>query len=227
MRGCLRRIGCLVLLAGLAVALWYTRDHWLPWVRERIGSRVPRVSAAPAPAAPGPAWDLITPDDVARGKAAVLKLSQRSGPVFANLSAAEFTGYIVDELSRELPPSAMGTTTTVIGDELFVRTMVRPQDLGADEALGPLKGLLGEREPMEMGGTLDVVRPGLGSWTVRSMRVATISVPSIGISRVLAHMQTGARPPKLPPEALPLVMPVQVADLRVRNGRITLYKAGQ
>ena len=29
------------------------------------------------------------------------------------------------------------------------------------------------------------------------------------------------------PEALPLVIPVQVADLRVRNGRITLYKASQ
>ena len=219
--GCLRRLGCLVLLVAIAVAAWVTRDRWMPLVRRQVGA----APAAPAPA--GPPWDLVTPRDDSAGKAAVLKLAQKTGPVFANLTAAEFTGYVVDELSRQLPPSALGTTATIIGDELFIRTNVRPSDLGAEEALGPLAKMLGEREPMELGGTLDVLRPGLASYTVRTLRFSGLSVPGPGIPSVLGRMQTGARPPRMAADALPLVIPVQVADLRVRNGRITLYKAGQ
>jgi hypothetical protein len=219
--GCLRRLGCLVLIIGIAVAAWVTRDRWLPLVRHRVGAR----TETPAPS--GPPWELVTARDDSTGKAAILKLAQKTGPVFANLSAAEFTGYVVTELSRQLPPSAQGTTATIIGDELHIRTMVRPSDFGAEQALGPLAEVLGEREPMELGGTLDVVRPGLASYTVRTLRFRTIAVPGPAIPTVLDRMETGVRPPRIERDALPLVMPVQVADVRVRNGRITLYKAGQ
>jgi len=220
MGGCLRRLGCLLVVLGLIAAAWVFRDRWLPMVRHRLG-------AQPAPAAPSaPPWDLVTADEGTRAKDQILKLNQRSGPVFANLSAAGFTSYVVDELSRQLPPSALGTTATVIGDELYIRTMVRPADFGAD-ALGPLAGALAEREPLEMGGTLDVVKPGLGAYTVHSLKIATIDVPGPGIPSLLDRISTAARPASLARDALPLVMPVQIADLRVRNGHITLYKAGQ
>jgi hypothetical protein len=104
--------------------------------------------------------------------------------------------------------------------------MVRPADLGAD-ALGPLKGALGEREPLVLGGTLDVVKPGLGTYTVRSLTIANFDVPGPGIPSLLDRMSTAARPASIGRDALPLVLPVQVADLRVRSGHITLYKASQ
>lgn len=218
--GCLRRLGCLVLLAALLAAAWVTRERWLPLVKKRAG-----IGAA-APAPQGPPWELVTPESGAQGKAAILRLGQRTGPVFANLSGAEFTAYVVQELSRQLPPSAMGTTATVIGDELWIRTMVNPADFGAADALGPLASVLGDREPMELGGTLDVVRPGLGTFTVHTLRFRGLSVPGPGIPPVLGRMDSGARPAGIAGDALPLTMPVQVADIRVRNGRITLYKAG-
>jgi len=221
MGGCLRRFGCLLIVLGLITLAWVYKDRWLPEVKHRLGSQPP--PSTPAGAQP---WDLVTAEEGARAKEQILKLSQRSGPVFTNLSAAGFTGYVVDELSRQLPPSAMGTSATVIGDELFIRTMVRPADLGAD-ALGPLQGALADREPLEMGGTLDVMKPGLGAYTVRSLKVATISVPGPGIPSLLDRISTAARPASMARDALPLVMPVQIADLRVRNGRITLYKAAQ
>ena len=219
--GCMRRLGCLIVLAALAAAGWFTRDRWRPLVWHGDGAH----AAAPAPAALP--WDLVTPQGAITAKTAILKLAQRSGPVFANVSGAEFTAYVVDELSRQLPPSAQGTTATVIGDALYIRTMVRPADFGVDRALGPLAKVLGEREPMELGGSIDVVRPGLGSFSVHSLKFRDISVPGPAIPSVLDRMVTGARPAQIASNALPLVLPVQIGDVRVRNGRITLYKAGQ
>ena len=220
MGGCLRRLGCLLVLLGLIAVAWVYREKWVPELRHRVG-------ALPTPQAPAaPPWDLVTAEEGEHAKDQILKLGQRSGPVFANLTAAGFTSYVVDELSRQLPPSALGTSATVIGDELFIRTMVRPADLGAD-ALGPLKGALADREPLELGGTLDVVKPGLGAYTVRSLKLANIDVPGPGIPSILDRLTTTPRSASAARDVLPLVMPVQIADLRVRNGRITLYKAGQ
>lgn len=218
--GCMRKLGCFVVIVVLCAAAWLTRERWLPLVWPGARAR----AAAPAPS--GPPWELVTAQSDSQGRVAVLRLGQKSGPVFANLSAAEFTAFIVEELSRQLPPSAMGTTATVIGDQLFIRTMVRPADFGADEALGPLAKVLGEREQMELGGTLEIVRPGLGTFTVQSLKFHDISVPGPGISTVLQRMATTSRPPKIASNALALVVPVQIADVRIRNGKITLYKAG-
>jgi hypothetical protein len=227
MRGCLRGFERLLLIAALLALAWFTRDRWMPLLRHGGGASTGATSPAAAPVPAGPPWDLVTAEAAAQGKAAILKLGQKTGPVFANLSGAEFTAYVVDELSRQLPPSAMGTTAQVIGDELHIRAMVRPSDFGAEQVLGPLAKMLGERESMELGGTLDVVRPGLAALTVRTLKFRDLSVPGPGIPTVLARMQTGARPALIGSDALALVLPVQVADIRVRNGRITLYKAGQ
>lgn len=215
--GCMRRLGCFLFILAALAAAYMLRDRWLPGLRHRLGAAP---AAATTPAQP---WDLVTADEGARARDQILKFGQPSGPVFTNVSAAGFTKFIVDSLSRVLPRSAMGTTATVIGDELYIRAMVRPADLGAD-ALGPLKGALAEREPLEIGGTLEVLKPGLGAYTVRSLKIASLDIPSAGIPSILENLAPGARPAPITRDALPLVLPAQVADVRVRNGRITLYK---
>jgi hypothetical protein len=221
MGGCLKRLGCLVIVAAVCAVGWLTRDRWLPYIWHRPGG-----AHATAPATLPPAYELVTPESATQGKDAINHLSGRAGPVFANLSGAEFTGYVVQELSRQLPASAMGTTSSAVGDQLMIRTMLRPGDFGGDK-LGVFKGVLGEREAVEFGGTLEIVRPGLGQYTVKSIRIRDISIPSAGIPTVLEQLSPGGRPDRIGPDAMALVIPVQVADIRVHGGKITLYRTGQ
>jgi hypothetical protein len=78
---------------------------------------------------------------------------------------------------------------------------------------------------VQFGGTLDVVRSGLGEFRVRSIRVRDLSLPSAMIPKLLRQAEHGARPAGVADDALPLVIPSYLADARISNGKITLYKA--
>ncbi len=222
--GCFRRLGCGIAIVLAAVLLWLASPWWLPF----FGLHPSRKTSESAPAAPaGPPWELVTQESALSGKAAMRRLAGRAGAVFVNLSGAEFVAYVVDSLSKQLPASAQGTTATVIGDQLFVRMEVRPSDFGADQAPEAIQRMLREREPVEIGGTLAIVRPGLLAFKVGTLRIRGIAMPGPGIPAILARLAPGARPPRFPTDALPLVVPVNVADVRVHNEKVTLYKSGQ
>ena len=222
--GCFRRLCCGVALAAAAALLWYTSPWWLPM----FGWHPARRTSDSAPAAPaGPAWELVTQESALGGKAAMRRLAGKTGAVFVNFSGAEFVGYVVDSLSKQLPASAQGTTATVIDDHLWMRTQVKPVDFGANQAPAAIRQMLREREPVEMGGTLAVVRPGLMAFTVTTLRVRGITVPGPGIPAMLARLAPGTRPAQFPTYALLLVVPVNIADVRVHNEKVTLYKSGR
>jgi hypothetical protein len=44
------------------------------------------------------------------------------------------------------------------------------------------------------------------------------------IPRLIKSYSKGARPPGIADDALPLITPVHIGDVRIRNGQITLYK---
>jgi hypothetical protein len=222
--GCLRRLGCLVAVLAVAAALWYERAHWLPYFRHP-GSGGSGSVTAPAPA--GPPWELVTTDDAARGKAAVRKLAGKTGPVFVNLTGPEFVAYVMDSLSHVIPSTALGTTATVIGDQVFVRTMMPPSEFGAEELPDALRVVLADREPVVLGGGLSLARPGLLAFQVRTLRVRDFGIPSPGIPSIVKHLGQGDRPARFPADAIPLMVPINVADVRVHDGKITLYKTGQ
>ena len=90
--------------------------------------------------------------------------------------------------------------------------------------LGPLAGMLRDREPVEFGGTLDVVQPGLGEYHVKSVRIRDFSIPRPMIPRLIRSAQRGTRPPGIADDALPLQIPPYIADVRMKNGKVTLYK---
>ncbi len=219
--GCFRTIGCLVVLAVIVAAAWLFRAEWLPLLHKR-GLPAPHVATAPAVN-----WEPLSGEASTQGKQIIQRLSARGGPVFANLSAAQLTSYIFQALSKELPPSAQKPEAAVIGDELHVRASVRPADIGADKALGPLGGVLGEREMLQFGGTLDIVRPGLGEYHVKSVRMRDITLPAAMIPRLLRAYEKGSRPSGVADDALPLVIPVNIGDVRIHDGKITVYKVAR
>jgi hypothetical protein len=184
----------------------------------------PSTATAPASTSASGTWQPVSPAGAARARAAIDRLGSRSGPVFTTLSANDVAAYVYQEIKKQLPASAESVQTTVKDDQLFVRASVKPSDLGDLGALGPLASMLRDREPVEFGGTLDVVRPGLGEYHVQSLRVRDLSIPRAMIPRLIRNAGQGSRPAGVADDALPLQIPPYIADVRVKNGKVTLYK---
>jgi hypothetical protein len=212
--GCIARLGCLFLLVCLAIGAWLTRDRWL---HELPGSSPAAVSTAPL-------WQPLTPAAGARGKRAIDELSDASGPVFKNLSASEVASYVFQTVARAIPASADSAEAAVIGDALYVRAVVPVRDIAGSGVLGPLAGLLNDRERLQLGGSFHVIRPGLSEFEVREIKLRDFKVPSGAIPRLLRQISHGTRPEGVAPNALPVTTPRSLADVRIANGRVTLYK---
>jgi hypothetical protein len=226
MFGCLRRLGCLAILLVAGVLLYLNRDAWLPRLQQLTGVEVSRRTSEPAPAADG-SWQPLTAEGAARARAGVQSLASRGGPVYANVAPADLASYIHDELRRQLPPSAEDVQAAVFGDQLHVRTVVRLSDLGGAGALGPIAQFLGDRDTVQFGGTLAVVRPGLAEFRVRQIKLRQLSVPAPLVPQILKQLNRGERPAGVAADALPLTIPAYVSDVRVGRGRVTLYKTVQ
>lgn len=210
--GCLMRLGCLVILCIAAVVGWFTRDHWMP---EKYRARFSMTSGRDV------TWEPLTDAGVQRTRDALSKLSQPRGPVFQTLSGADVASYVFRELSKQFPASADSIEARVVGERVAMRAVVNMSEL-AD--IGAIGGMLGEREHVELAGTMRVVRPGLGELQVQEAKIRGLTIPRGMVSTLLRRFGRGPRPDGVSGEALPLPLPTYVGDIRVANGRITLYK---
>jgi hypothetical protein len=213
--GCLRRVGCLVVLVAVAIGLWITQDKWMHYVRpgaarEATAERV---------------WQPRSPDAAARGKRAIDGLASARGPVYTNLTANEIASYVVQAAGGAFPSTADSVEAAVIGDVLYVRANVPTKDIAKSGVLGPLGGLLNDRERISLGGSFHVIRPGLSEFQLRDVKLRDFSVPHRAIPRLLQQITKGKRTPGVAEDALPVPTPASLADVRIANGRVTLYKA--
>ncbi|MDB4881034.1 MAG: hypothetical protein JWL60_2480 [Gemmatimonadetes bacterium] len=214
--GCIARLGCLVLLAILAVVGWFTRDKWL----HRVTGR-----AAPTAVVTEPLWQPLSAAAGERGRRAIESMSRTSGPVFANLTAAEVASYVFLTAGRTLPAGSDSVEAAIIGDALFVRAIVPMKDIAGAGVLGPLAGLLNDRERLSFGGSFRVVRPGLSEFQFREIKLRDFKVPSGAIPRLVQQMSRN-RPEGIAADALPVTTPPTLGDVRIANRRVTLYRTG-
>ena len=99
--------------------------------------------------------------------------------------------------------------------------------VGAKTAAADFKTLadvLGDRAQVQLGGTLEVVHPGLAEYRVESLRLHDLSIPTPMIPRILERLARGPRPSGVADDALPLTVPPYIGDVRIHDGKITLYK---
>jgi hypothetical protein len=219
MKGFFRRLGCLVLLLVILAVAWY----WYARVGMRTSTTTTSSSGTATAVTSG--WQPLTSADADRGRAAVQSLSRQSGPVFANLTPAEAASYIFTVVAKQLPPSAQNAQAAVIGDRLYVRSDVDLKDFGGAKALGPIGMLLGERDSVRLGGTINMLKPGLGEFLVQEVTLGRFDVPGALIPRLLTQMKRGKAVPGVSENGLPMVMPAYISDVRISNGKITLYKS--
>ena len=213
--GCFARLGCLVMLALIAIGGWLTRDQWL----HKITGSAPTTTVATSP------WQPLSPDAGERGRRKIDDLKNPSGPVFTNLSASEVASYVFQTVAHTIPASADSAEAAVIGDALYVRAVLPVRDIAGTGVLGPLAGLLNDRERLQLGGSFRVIRPGLSEFEVREIKLRDFNVPRGAIPRLVQQISRGSRPEGVAPNALPVTTPPSLADVRVANGRVTLYRA--
>lgn len=129
-------------------------------------------------------------------------------------------------IAKQLPPSAKNAQAAIIGDRLYVRSEVELKDFGGAKTLGPIGMLLGERDSVRFGGTINMLRPGLAEFLVQEVKLGRIEVPRALIPRLLSEMKKrGKTVEGISQNGLPMVMPPYISDVRISNGKITLYKS--
>ena len=213
--GCMRKLGCLVVIVLIAIAAFLTRDRWLrmlPGKRDTAAANATSV------------WQALTPEGAKRARTALEQLRSPRGAVYVNVAPGDLAAYILEELAKSLPPSADSIPAAAINERLYLRAVVKTSDLGATGALGPLAALLGERERIQLGGAIRIIRPGFAELQVKEMKIGNLSVPRALIPRVIRQISRGERPADLSPDGLALKTPDYIGDVRVSSGRITMYK---
>jgi hypothetical protein len=216
--GCIARLGCLIVLAILAVIGWFTRDLWLPH----------RYRHRPVAAATSP-WQPLNDRGAERARAALAKLSDKSGPAFQTIAVADLASYAAGEVSRQLSGTIDSIQTKTNADTVLVRGTVKIADLGG-RALGSLASMLGDRESVQLAGTIHVLEPGLADIQVHSVKIRNFPVPSAMIPELIKRLGTrmhSTQAENLPPNALALPIPRSLGDIRISRGKATLYKSGQ
>ncbi|MEO7218325.1 MAG: hypothetical protein ABI026_09035 [Gemmatimonadaceae bacterium] len=206
MFGCLRKVGCLVILAVIIAGGYY----W--WT----------VKGSASAAAPG-VWHSVTAADAASAATAVekLRVSKNSGGV--SLTPAQSVAYLVQETAKQLPPSSTDVQAMVSGDELFVRAVVPLKELGAERALGPLASILTARDTVELAGRVDVLRKGLAQMHVTKVQIHALSVPKSMLPKLVQQIRHNS-PDGIAPDAFPIPLPSYIDGVRIANGKVTLYK---
>ena len=212
--GCIARLGCLVLLAILAVAGWFTKDRWL----HRVTGSAPVTANAPELL-----WQPLSPAAGERGRRAIEAMSRPSGPVFTNLTAAEVASYVFQTAGKTLPAGADSAEAAVIDDALYVRAVVPMRQIAGSGMLGPMAGLLNDRERLSLGGRFRVVRPWLSEYQVREIKLRDFRIPAGAIPRIVQQLSHN-RPAGLASDALPVPTPASLGDVRIANHRVTLYR---
>jgi hypothetical protein len=219
--GCLRRLGCLVLLAVLAGgALWITGDRWRPLLPDWVpGTDEARAIAADT------GWALVTPVGATRAEHALAALRDRSAKIYTWVSPADFAGYVLMDLSGRLPPEGDSTEAIVIASQLRVRTSLDIRALGGQHVWETVFDVIGTRAPLVLAGTFDIVRPGIAEFRVQELSIHGVRVPGPMIPRLLRRVDSGLHPVGMAANALLVNVPAYVADIRASSGKILIYKS--
>jgi hypothetical protein len=158
-----------------------------------------------------------------RTRDALGKLAAHSGPVFVTLAGSDVASYVFLQLRKQMPASTDSFVARIEQDRIGLRASMKMNDLGSSVA-GVLGALLRDRERVEMWVTLKVIGKGRAEFQVRQVKVRDISVPDAILSRLVRPLVRNPQLSGLDENSLPISIPSYVGDVRVANGKITLYK---
>ena len=219
MNGCFKGLVRLVLFALLlvlvAAAWWYRaplketferwvgrRDTALPAVRDtNIGAPTPTALAAAA------------------GKLSAL--GRRGGPDSVVLTPNEMASLIGTGIDWTVRKTFDSLRVELSEGSLAVHARLDTKSIPPD-ALGPLRGLLAEREPIRIAGPIAIARPGTARWTVREIALRGFPFPTAAV-KSLARQTAGADANG----AVAIGVDRAIADVAVHSTGVVLYRSSR
>jgi hypothetical protein len=209
------KTGCLVVLLVVGALAWHFRAAWMPKAKQIVIAEAPAASAG---------WAPITAAGGQRATERIATLGRRGGPAYVTLTPAEFAAYLLGSALSEVARQDTATQAVVQNGLLYIRTRIRLSDLGGKDALGPLARMFRDTEPLLVGGTVTPVRAGLAQFRLKEVAVRDIEVPRSVVGTLVRRWSPGTRPDSLATDGLPITLPNDVVDVRLADGKVTLYK---
>jgi hypothetical protein len=142
-----------------------------------------------------------------------------------NVGAADLASFVLDSALHGFSPRASGAQAIAKDDRLYMKAMVTAADLGGPKTLGPLSGLLEGKQELTVGGRLEVLSPGKAQFRVEEISLGELALPRAVIPRLVARIGVRDRTAGTPGDAIPVIVPASLADVRVNKGHVTLYKS--
>lgn len=156
----------------------------------------------------------------------IASLAEADGPAFVTVGAGDLAALLSVPLKSQLPRSATDVQIALNERQLLVRGVVDVGEMAGDGTLGKLLGIaLSGRDTLQMGGTIEPLRQGFAQYRIESLHVKGFDVPPRLIPSVLGVLRRSNTDSGLADNAFAIRLPRSVADLRIANGRMTLYKA--
>jgi hypothetical protein len=214
--GCLRGIARLFVLALLlvgAVAAW--------WYRAPLGRAAERLIGRRSTALPAVRDTNVgapTPGALAAAQQKLRDLGRPGGPDSVRLTPNEMASLIGQGIDWSVRKTFDSLRVELQEGTLAVHARLDTR-LIPQEALGPLRGLLAEREPIRIAGPIAVVRPGLARWRVREIALRGFPFPPPAVT-ALAKETAGADSAG----GVAIAVDRAIADVAVHPSGVVLYR---
>ena len=223
--GCLRNIGCLTVLAAAVAVGYVTRDLWWDQLRTHHWSAPGRTAGSEPVEADSSTWVPLTAAGAARTRNRIEALGARGGPAYVSVPGGDFASYIILDRGARLPHAPDSAAAAVIGDALHLKTVVDLRSLGDRKMLGPMANFLGDVEPVELAGTLDMARPGTAEFRVTALSIRGLPLPAPIVPRLMLALERNHHQAGAADNGVLIPLPPMVGDVRAGHGRIPLYKS--
>ena len=160
------------------------------------------------------------------GAQVLAELERPNGPAYITLGAGDIAGFLGEGFRRALPQSAQAVQVAIVDDLVRMRAEIPLRELGGKALPEFVSNLLTDRDTVDMSGAIEMVRPGLAQFRVRSLTLHGIDLPPRLIPPLLKSIarQIPQRD-SVSTDAFALPLPRTVSDVRVSRGRVTLYKS--
>ncbi len=215
MNGCLKgllRLGCVALIAAVLLVLWWFREPIL-----RTGARwFGRTQELPPVA--DTAVGAPTPRAVASGQTKVGTLRATAGPDSVVLNANEVASLIGGSIDWRVRKTYDSLRVELLEGSLAVHARLDTRALPPD-ALGPFAAFVQPREPLRLGGTIEIERPGIARFTVREISLHGIAFPGPAVKSI-ARQAAGANEDG----AIPLQIDRAISRIVIHPTGVILYR---
>ena len=197
------------------------RDANRDTIRKRPGAELPKATVTPRPIA----WATIQPTKLALSNP-IAALSAKRGPAYVSLGAGQLAALLGNAVQLQLPKSATDVQLALEGRQMLIRAAIDISMLAGDGTLAKvLRTVMSGRDTIQLAGSFEPVRPGLAQFHVEHLRVKGLPVPTSLIPTVLSTFRRRPHSDGVADDAIGVRFPNTIADMRVTNGRLILYKA--